>query len=150
LIALDTNILVYADSPDDLHGRYEKALNIIAAVSSLENCLPLQVLGEYLNVCRRKKKLEMAIAVERASSYVDLFETPTTAFIDLAEAGNLAQAFNLQFFDALILTVSRRAGATMLLSEDMHDGLEVGGLRIVNPFDAANQALLADYFGATV
>jgi predicted nucleic acid-binding protein len=150
LIALDTNILVYADSPDDLHGRYEKAIDIIAAVSSIENCLPLQALGEYLNVCRRKKKLEMAIAVQRASSYVDLFETPTTAYIDLAEAGDLAQAFNLQFFDALIVAVAQRSGATMLLSEDMHDGLEVDGLCIVNPFEPENKVLLADYFGAAL
>jgi predicted nucleic acid-binding protein len=148
LIALDTNILVYAECPDDPHGRYEKALEIIAAASAVENCLPLQVIGEYLNVCRRKEMLEMALAVERASSYVDLFETPITTFIDMAQAGDLAKAFNLQYFDALIIAISTRAGATLLLSEDMQDGLSVDGLRIVNPFEARNEGLLANYFAA--
>jgi predicted nucleic acid-binding protein len=150
LIALDTNILVYAESSDDLHGRYERALEIIAATSSIESCLPLQVIGEYLNVCRRKKMLDMAVAVERASNYVDLFETPATSFIDLEEAGELSQIFGLQYFDALIITVAARAGATMLLSEDMQDGLEVDGLRVVNPFVAGNDGMIADYFASEV
>jgi predicted nucleic acid-binding protein len=150
LIALDTNILVYAESPGDPDGRYEKAIEIIAAVSATNGCLPLQVVGEFLNVCRRKKMLEMAVAVERADNYTDLFGAPATAFVDLEQATDLSQAFDLQFFDALIIAVAARAGATMLLSEDMHDGLEVEGLKVINPFAAANDALLADYFGSAL
>jgi predicted nucleic acid-binding protein len=150
LIALDTNILVYAESPDDLHGRYEKAHQIIAAASAVETCLPLQVIGEYLNVCRRKRIVDMDIAVERASNYTDLFQTHPTSFTDLEQAVDLSQAFNLQYFDALIITVALRAGATILLSEDMRDGLEVDGLRVVNPFSSENETLLADYFGSAL
>lgn len=150
MIALDTNILVYAETPDDPHGRYEKAIEIIAAVSATNGCLPLQVIGEFLNVCRRKKTLEMALAIERAGNYIDLFETPATAFVDLEQAADVSQAFDLQFFDALIIAVAARAGATMLLSEDMHNGLEVDGLKIVNPFAASNEALLDDYFGSAL
>lgn len=112
--------------------------------------VPLQAIGEFLNVCRRKKMLDMAAALERAQSYVDLFDTPITAFIDLQQATDWAQTFDLQFFDALIAAIAARAGATMLLSEDMHDGLQLEGLRIVNPFAAANEALLADYFGSAL
>jgi predicted nucleic acid-binding protein len=146
LIALDTNILVYAESLDDPYGRYDKALNILSAVSRVENCLPLQVISEFLNVCRRKKMLQMSAAIKRARSYVDIFEATETSFSDLEQAATLLQTFNLQFFDALIVAVARRAGATLLLSEDMHDGLEIDGLRIINPFVAANDALIADYF----
>ena len=146
MIALDTNILVYAESPEDPNGRYEKAIAVIAAVSASHGCLPLQVIGEFFNVCRRKKMLAMEVAVNRAGSYVDLFETPATAFVDLQQATDLSHSFDLQFFDALIVAVAARFGATMLLSEDMHDGLEVEGVRIVNPFSAANDALLAEVF----
>jgi predicted nucleic acid-binding protein len=146
LIALDTNILVYAESPDNQHGRYEKAHHIIASVSAIETCLPFQVIGEYLNVCRRKRIVDMNIAVERASNYTDLFQTHPTSFADLEQAVDLSQAFNLQYFDALIIAVALRAGATILLSEDMQDGLEIDGLRVVNPFVAENDAVLADYF----
>lgn len=148
MIALDTNILVYAESRDDPQGRYEKAIELIALSSAAGSMVPLQAIGEFLNVCRRKKMLDMAVALERAQSYVDLFDTPTTAFIDMQQATDWARTFDLQFFDALIAAVGARAGATMLLSEDMHDGLQLEGLRIVNPFAAANDALLDDYFGS--
>lgn len=150
MIALDTNILVYAESQDDPQGRYEKAIELIALSSAAGSMVPLQAIGEFLNVCRRKKMLDMAAALERAQSYVDLFDTPITAFIDLQQATDWAQTFDLQFFDALIAAIAARAGATMLLSEDMHDGLQLEGLRIVNPFAAANEALLADYFGSAL
>lgn len=150
MIALDTNILVYAESQDDPQGRYEKAIELITLSSAAGSMVPLQAIGEFLNVCRRKKILDMAAALERAQSYVDLFETPTTAFIDMQQATDWCRAFELQFFDALIAAVAARAGATMLLSEDMHDGLQLDGLRIVNPFAAANEALLDDYFGSAL
>ena len=62
----------------------------------------------------------------------------------------LAEKYQMQFFDALIVVITRRAGATILISEDMQDGLEIDGLRIVNPFAAANETLLADYFGSAL
>lgn len=150
MIALDTNILVYAESQDDTQGRYEKAIELIALASAAGSMVPLQAIGEFLNVCRRKKLLDMAAALERAQSYVDLFDTPTTAFIDMQQATDWARTFDLQFFDALIASVAARAGATILLSEDMHDGLQLEGLRIVNPFAAANEASLDDYFGTAL
>ena len=150
MIALDTNILVYAESRDDPQGRYEKAIELIALSSAAGSMVPLQAIGEFLNVCRRKKMLDMAVALERAQSYVNLFETPTTVFIDMQQATDWARIFDLQFFDALIAAVVARAGATMLLSEDMHDWRQLEGLRIVNPFAAANEALLDDYFGTAL
>lgn len=150
MIALDTNILVYAESHDDPQGRYEKAIELIALASAAGSMVPLQAIGEFLNVCRRKKLLNMAAALERAQSYVDLFDTPITAFIDMQQATDWARTFDLQFFDALIAAVAARAGATIFLSEDMHDGLQLEGLRIVNPFAAANEALLNDYFGSSL
>jgi predicted nucleic acid-binding protein len=150
LIALDTNILVYAESQNDPEGRYEKAIELIAMASAAGSCIPLQAIGEFLNVCRRKKMFDMTEAFERAGSYVDLFETPTTAFIDMQQATDWSRAFEMQFFDALIAAVAARSGASMLLSEDMQDGLELDGIRIINPFAAANATLLADYFGSVL
>jgi hypothetical protein len=48
----------------------------------------------------------------------------------------------LQFFDALIIAVSARAGATVLLSEDMQDRLEMAGLRVVDRFVAGNEGVI--------
>jgi predicted nucleic acid-binding protein len=150
LIALDTNILAYAEQREDDYGRHKRANFLVEKLATGEHCIPLQVLGEFVNVCLRKKFLDMQEAKSKISLYTDMFEAPKTSHLDLMTAASLAGQFNFQFFDAVIVTVARRAGAAILLTEDMQDGFEVGGLKIVNPFAAANEILLADYFGSAV
>ena len=108
--------------------------------------IPVQVLVEFMNVCKRKLAIAPLDAVAQVQDYLDVFDCPQTTATDVTEAAMLAEQMKLSYFDALILTVAQRNGATIFLSEDMHDGLEIDGLRIVNPFVAANEALLADYF----
>jgi predicted nucleic acid-binding protein len=150
LIAFDTNILIYASEKEELKGRNLIALNLLEKVASQNAIISMQVVGEYINACRRKRITSLQQACERAILWMDIYIIPATSPSDYIEAAEICEAHKLQYFDALILTVARRAGATMLLSEDMHDGLDVDGLKIINPFAAANDALLADYFGAAV
>ena len=144
MIALDTNILIYADAPADPNGRHTKAVEILSRLMEPEvvACITLQVLGEFINVCRRKNILNLELAEKRLVNYAQTFETPHTLLDDQITASKLSAKNKLQFFDALIITVAARAGATMLLSEDMHDGLEIDGLRVVNPFVAGNAGLI--------
>jgi predicted nucleic acid-binding protein len=142
LIALDTNILAYAEQPDDPEGRHEKSLLLMERLTLGGNIVPVQVLGEFINICRRKKLLPISEAAAKAELYAQIFETPRTAAEDLVSAAKLLENYNLQYFDALIITVATRAGATMLLSEDMQDGLEVAGLRVVNPFLVGNEEVI--------
>ncbi len=150
MIAVDTNVLIYADMASGTDARHELALALLEKLSLINCCIPLQVLGEFLNVSQRKQLLSPAKAIMRVNSYAALFTTPVTLLADLVDAGRLSTDHRLQYFDAVIVTVARRAGATMLLSEDMQDGLSIDGLTIVNPFVAANEALLADWFGSGV
>jgi predicted nucleic acid-binding protein len=146
LIAVDTNILVYTEDQTDKLGRRTTALNLMEKLTVGGHVIPCQVFAEFINACTRKKLLPADRAIAKADYYAEVFETPPTTYQDLIEATKYLADFNLQYFDAVIIAVSSRAGAVILLSEDMHDGLEIGGLRIVNPFVAANETLLADYF----
>jgi predicted nucleic acid-binding protein len=49
----------------------------------------------------------------------------------------LDEAHTLSFWDALIVEAARIAGASLLLSEDLQAGREIGGIRIRNPFAVA-------------
>jgi len=49
------------------------------------------------------------------------------------EASMLREAHSFSFWDSLIVASALAAGADVLYSEDMQDGLEVGGMRILNP-----------------
>lgn len=146
MIAIDSNILVYAQQDTDDLNRHSAAFEIVAKSALIGAIVPVQVLGEFLNVCRNKLKLTPRDSVEQVADYLAVFRCPSTITDDLLTAALTADQFQLQFFDALIIAVAKRAGAAVLLSEDMHDGLDIGGLKIVNPFAPANDALLADYF----
>jgi predicted nucleic acid-binding protein len=148
LIAFDTNVLIYASERNEPMGRNIKAIDLLTKVAPLSAVIPLQVVGEYINACRRKKITSLPDASIRASFWMELYNTPSSQPVDYIEAARFSAEFGLQYFDALIIAVAARAGATMLLSEDMQDGLEVGGLRVINPFVAANDGALADYFAA--
>jgi predicted nucleic acid-binding protein len=148
VIAIDTNILVYADSASDPLGRHIRAFTLLESLSLTNNCVPLQVLAEFLNVSRRKAVMPFERAIARVQDYALLFDTPVTTLSDVADAGQLSIRHKLQFFDAVIVAVAIRAGATLLLSEDMHDGLVIDGLTIVNPFAPANESVLADWLGS--
>lgn len=143
MIALDTNILIYAQIPDDSDHRHRVADTIIRRAGLQGGIVPVQVLGEFLNVCKLKLKIAPLDAVCQVQDYMEVFDCPQTAAEDVTEAAMLAEQMKLSYFDALILTVAQRNGATIFLSEDMHDGLEIDGLRIVNPFAVANEAAIA-------
>jgi predicted nucleic acid-binding protein len=147
LIALDTNILAYAVTVSDSIGRHEAAIALLKILASLGAIVAFPVFGEFFNACRKKKLATMELAALRAEMWLDLYDCPSPIADDYLQAVRLAGEFNLQYFDALIIVVSARAGATMLLSEDMQDGLEVEGLRVVNPFLVGNEGVIARALG---
>ena len=124
----DTNILVYAFL--DIAKR-EPALNLIAS----GGLISVQVLNEFTNVARRKRRrewseIEAAISVILAR-FPDV--VPLTADTHAA-ALKLARDHSLSFYDALIVAAAIEVGCDILYSEDMQHGRVIGGLTIQNPF----------------
>jgi predicted nucleic acid-binding protein len=52
----------------------------------------------------------------------------------LEEAWSLQDRYSLSWWDALIVAAARLSGCRTLLTEDLQDGQELGGLRVVSPF----------------
>jgi predicted nucleic acid-binding protein len=143
LIALDTNILVYAASAGDASGRHIATLDLFDRLGSTGAIIPLPVIGELFNARRKKKFAELVILLAEVEIWMEAFDCAPALLEDYLQASALSDRFDLQYFDALIITVAARAGATMLLSEDMQDGLEVAGMRVVNPFVAGNDGVIS-------
>jgi predicted nucleic acid-binding protein len=133
LKAIDTNILIYATEEDGSF-RHRRAGALFKAAIEEGTIVPLQVLGEYLAVISRKKPALRPAAESVVIGVRTVCATPVTTADDLTTAFSLAARHRLQYFDALILTVAARAGATTLYSEDMQDGFRIGDLTVVNPF----------------
>lgn len=142
MIALDTNIFVYAATHGDDRGRDTVARQLLDWATTGNTIVPLQVFAEYLNVCRTRRLSSTNQAVAVVTDGFKVFRVAETRPTDLLAASNVSARYKLAFFDALICVVAQRAGATILLSEDMHDGLDAGGIRVVNPFVEANRVEL--------
>ncbi len=147
MIALDTNILVYAASRQELSGRHQAALNLLGRLGTVGAIIPLPVIGEFFNARRKKQFADLSILQPEIEIWTNAFDCIPAQLEDYLKAADISRKHTLQYFDALIISVAKRAGATMLLSEDMHDGLELEGLRVVNPFVAGNDMVLAEVLG---
>ncbi len=145
MIALDTNVLIYAVTDDEADGRHHRACDLLMQIAPSFPILPLPVVGEFLNVCRKRKRASFTSALDRADHMIRNYNCVPAIPSDYLRAGTMSHRYRIQYFDALIITVARRAGATILLGEDMQDGLEVEGLRVVNPFVAVNDGVIVDY-----
>ena len=139
MIALDTNILIYAIGRDE---HAPAAVSIVLRAAAAGAVLPLQVLAEFANACRKKNIADSAQLRARISEFEAAFAVFPTAGYHLDLALRAADRYRLAFFDALICMVAADAGATTLLSEDMHDGLSIGSIEVLNPFLPANAARL--------
>jgi predicted nucleic acid-binding protein len=66
--------------------------------------------------------------------YMAVLETVHPDFNLLIGAVYLQKRFNLSFWDALIVQAAAAADCSVLLTEDLQDGLHVDRLIIRNPF----------------
>ena len=141
-IAVDTNVLAYAEGIDDPE-REQTAQHLIDVIPSQDLVIPVQVLGELFQVLCRKGKFTRARArdavFEWHRSSVVVGTSPEAFF----QAVEFASRHDLNSWDAVILSVASKAGCQMLLSEDMHDGFTWGGVTVVNPFVEKPNPLLA-------
>lgn len=142
IVALDTNLLAYAEGANDA-ARQAAALDIIAALPAGAAIVPVQVLGELFRVLTGKMKWPAAAARAAILSWRDAIPVHDTTEDALLAAMDLVADHRLSIWDALILAVAANAHCRLLLSEDLQDGFTWRGVTVVNPFAKPRHPLLA-------
>jgi predicted nucleic acid-binding protein len=140
-VALDTNILVYAEG---LNGEpmKQRALAIVERLAPQSTLLPVQVLGELFNVLVKKAGRSRAEARDAVLRWGDTFPLiETSSSVQLA-AMDLSADHQLALWDAVILSAAADASCRLLLSEDLQDGFTWSGVTVTNPFSTKRHALL--------
>lgn len=140
-LAVDSNVLVYAIDVQDAERR-AIAVEILRRAEHLDFLLPAQCIGEFLNVARRRRARLLPETIELATFWSALFEIAETTPAHLIRAYGIAERYKLQFWDSVILEVSRANGANVILTEGMQDGAVIEGVRLINPFLPHNRAAL--------
>lgn len=140
-IAVDTNILAYAEGVDDAD-REVRARRVLQALPPDQLLIPVQVLGELYSELRRKRRVTPDEARKIVLTWWEAYETAGTTLPAMTAALALAVEHGLQIWDAIILAVAAESGCDILLSEDMHAGFTWGGVTVMNPFATPPHPLL--------
>lgn len=145
-IALDTNVLAYAEGVNDAAKR-DIALELMRGLPQEAVVIPVQVLGELFNVLTRKAGRSRPEAREALLAWRDTFPVIETAPEMMLAAADLATDHQFSIWDAVILSVASQSGCRLLLSEDLQDGFTWGGVTVANPFTSPRHALLESLLG---
>lgn len=146
-IALDTNLLVYAEGVNGASLR-RTALTVIERLDPENTFLPVQVLGELFHVLVRKAQWNPEQARKSILDWQDTFALIETSPSVLFAAAELSAHHNIGIWDAVVLSAASAAGCRLLLSEDMHSGFTWNGVTVVNPFAEPKHALLTELLGS--
>ncbi len=141
MISLDANVLVYA--ADKTAGtRHVTAKDIVQTASNTTAALTEQALIEFFHASTRKGKMPVTDAMTIVGDLMQNFALMVPYRSVVEDAMALASRFKLSIWDARLLAVCAAYGCKYLLTEDLHDGATYSGVRVVNPFDTKNSALL--------
>jgi len=143
-VALDTNILAYAEGVGDT-ARHVKALRLVEQLPAERVLLPAQTLGELYRVLTGKANRDPAAARNAIMSWADCFEVADSSWLSFQTAFDLAIDHGLQIWDALIMSVASENQCRMLLSEDLQDNFTWHGLTVINPFGDTHSPLLENF-----
>ena len=134
-VFVDTNVFVYARD-------VREARKQSRAISWLEHLwrrqlgrTSVQVLAEYYSAVTRKLDpgLPPAVAWDDVSHLMAWRPQPSDETL-LKRGRDIELRYRLSWWDSLIVAAAQLQGCALLLSEDLQDGGDYGGVTVRNPF----------------
>jgi predicted nucleic acid-binding protein len=133
LTFFDTNILFYSDDKRSA-AKQKHALSLLKTHrENKTGVVSLQVLQEYFVNVTRKLNLDPAIARRKVEIF-SRFKLVEPELSDVLAAIDLHRLHKISYWDALVIHCARESGCRIVLTEDLHHGQVIDGVRIVNPF----------------
>ena len=131
---IDTNVLLYAISTarDERH-KHAQALLVL---DSDDLALSVQVLQEFYVQATRPSKANH-VTHEQAVNLIESwlrFRVQDNSIAVLQGALSTKLRWGISYWDAAIVEAARAAACPTLLTEDLQDGMDFAGVRVLNPF----------------
>lgn len=136
-VFFDTNVLVYAYDKHEPEKRAKAQSMLTEAIQNENGCLSAQVLGEFFTVVTRK--IKKPLSAEDAEEVIERLGILLVQEIDssaVKRAIDTHKRYGISYWDSLILSAAEKAGCAQVQSEDLKNGEEYNGVRVVNPFRA--------------
>lgn len=143
-IFVDTNVFVYDFDPSEPVKQAAVRPWIEALWNAEAGRISFQVLQEFYSITTSKLSIPLEADVARAA--VNRLLTWQPVEVNLAtiqEAWRLQDRYGLSWWDTLIVSSARLAGCDYLLTEDLQNGQDFGGLVVVDPFKRSPADILA-------
>jgi predicted nucleic acid-binding protein len=134
-IFVDTNILVYAHDADAGEKHAAAAQAVADLWESRNGILSTQVLQElYITLTRKVTSPVTGTVARRLVRNYLTWDLVLNDGAIILYAGEIADNYQLSFWDGLIVAAAYSKNAAIILTEDMNHGQVVEGIRIENPF----------------
>ena len=123
----DSNILLYLveDIPKTV---------LAENLSRQGGTISVQVLNEFVSVCRKIHKLEFSDIVNLLLPIKETFRIVDVTIETHERAMEIAMTNKIGIYDANIVAAAELAGCDTLYTEDLSDGQRIGRVTIRNPF----------------
>lgn len=133
---VDTNVLVYLldDEEPAKQARAEEVVERETRAGTM--IISTQVLQEFYSASTRKwrEPLSAEVAERSVKRFIEISTVVQVNVAVILSAIARTRAMSVSFWDALIVEAALKGGAEKLLTEDLHHGQVIDGLRIENPF----------------
>jgi predicted nucleic acid-binding protein len=136
-------VLVYTRDSAQREKQRQAEAWMVALWGSRRGRLSTQVLAEfYVNATQKLRP-----GLDRETARADVRALSAWQPLDLdgqvfEQAWRIQDRDKLGFWDALIVSAAQVGGCRYLLTEDLQDGQEIAGVRVVNPFRSLPSALI--------
>jgi len=128
----DTNVVVYAFAKDD------KKIAIAEGILEKQPTISVQVLSEFLNICRVKLGMDVPTRHKLAAELIAGCNVVSLDARVVEKAMEIEAQGLISYWDAQIVAAAMLSGCDILYTEDLQAGRTFGGqLTVVNPFVAA-------------
>jgi predicted nucleic acid-binding protein len=135
LVFVDTNVFVYAREPGSSpkQARAREWLGLLWR--ELRGRTSIQVLNEYYSLLtvRAKFRVNRDVAWEDVNELLEWKPQELDAEV-LTRAHQIEGRYQLNWWDCLIVAAAQAQGCSLLLTEDLQDKGNYGGVTVRNPF----------------
>lgn len=146
MIAFDTSMLLAAEGRHGA-GRRATALAILSRMTGARLLVPAQALAEMSLVLRRFYGEGEDEAAATLGRWLDAGRSAGVSAATVQIARALEKESGLPLDSALMIAAAQDAGAALLLSEDLPDGLQFGQMIVADPFRASPHPALEAALG---
>lgn len=131
---LDTNVLVYLADARNPRKQSIAEKYVEGAIAERLDCrISVQTLTEFTNVRIKKLKLDKNV-ISVFLDYFDDLQMVRTDSVSVKNALEIKARYNIQFYDAMMISTASESGCDEILSEDLNDGQNYDGVVAHNPF----------------